>query len=374
MAHSPTLFSQLQIEGIDPQQDQTPSGDIIEPFDPKKISIVTEPKTIDNLVQRIRHGEVDLNTDFQRKGNLWTEIQQSRLIESLMLRFPLPAFYFDAENDDNWLVVDGLQRLWTFKNFIVDQTLVLQGLDILKEYNGKNISYNRLDRKLQRRISETQVTTYIIQPGTPKPVKYNVFRRINTGGLVLTPMEIRHALNQGIASEFLAKVAEKLGRNLIPKAQRMEDRELLLRPIAFDFFSSEDYEKPFSSFLDRAMERLAEQSEEQLDRLEHRLEAALSFAQELFGEHAFSRSIVGGSNRRYKINAALFETWVSIGMKLDRKQRQEILSRKEDLLPAFRNLLQDDKFSSSVSAATADRNSVLVRFSRIQELVEKHYS
>lgn len=372
MAHSPTLFSQLQIEGIDPQQDQTPSGDIIEPFDPKKISIVTEPKTIDNLVQRIRHGEVDLNTDFQRKGNLWTEIQQSRLIESLMLRFPLPAFYFDAENDDNWLVVDGLQRLWTFKNFIVDQTLVLQGLDILKEYNGKNISFSRLDRTLQRRISETQVTTYIIQPGTPKPVKYNVFRRINTGGLVLTPMEIRHALNQGIASEFLAKVAEKLGRNLIPKAQRMEDRELLLRPIAFDFFSSEDYEKPFSSFLDRAMERLAEQSEEQLDRLEHRLEAALSFAQELFGEHAFSRSLLGEKGGRYRLNAALFEVWMSIGMQLSAHEREILYAQKSKLVAAFKRLLKEDEFYFSIFVATASRDSVRLRFEKVQELINAH--
>ncbi|MBC7382197.1 MAG: DUF262 domain-containing protein [Bacteroidia bacterium] len=100
-----------------------------------------------------------MNTEFQRKGNLWNFEKQSRLIESILLRLPLPAFYFDASNDNKWLVVEGLQRLWSLKNFIVnvelveskkpeDKSIELSGLEILTELNNKGITYNKLNRTM----------------------------------------------------------------------------------------------------------------------------------------------------------------------------------------------------------------------------------
>src|SRR5690606_40354533 len=64
---------------------------------------------------RIEFGEIKLNTEFQRKEGLWKDEQQSRLIESILIRFPLPVFYFDGSNPDEWLVIDGLQRLTSLK-------------------------------------------------------------------------------------------------------------------------------------------------------------------------------------------------------------------------------------------------------------------
>ena len=115
-----------EILEIEPQEDEETSSaleNIVSPFDPKDIKIIVEPKTIDHLVSRLRHDEIDLNTEFQRKGNLWSFDKQCRLIESILLRLPLPAFYFDASDDNKWLVVDGLQRLWSLKNFIVNAEL-----------------------------------------------------------------------------------------------------------------------------------------------------------------------------------------------------------------------------------------------------------
>ena len=265
-----------EIVEIEPEESEESSlgiEDIVSPFDPKDIQIIVEPKTIDHLVSRLRHSEIDLNTEFQRKGNLWSFDKQCRLIESILLRLPLPAFYFDATNDNNWLVVDGLQRLWSLKNFIVnaeiknsekveDEPIELTGLEILTDLNNKGITYDKLNRTMQRRILETPITTYLIQPGTPKKVKYNVFKRINSGGLGLNAMEIRNALNQDKPSEkkrspaeFLRDLSEDVRLKEILKLQdkRMEDRELLLRAYSFIEKDYTEYEKPLSGFWTRLL-------------------------------------------------------------------------------------------------------------------------
>lgn len=63
------------------------------------------------IFRRLRNKEIDLNTFFQREMDLWDKEKQCRLIESLLLKLPLPAFYFDGSDDNKWLIVDGLQRL-----------------------------------------------------------------------------------------------------------------------------------------------------------------------------------------------------------------------------------------------------------------------
>src|SRR5437660_1451133 len=135
----------VEIEVEEPQLEEA----ITEPFDPTLIRVESKLITIDLLLTRIREGELDLTPDFQRKSGIWTEKAQSRLIESILIRIPLPAFYMDATNDEKWLVVDGLQRLTTLRRFVIDDTLRLMELEFLKELNGKN--FHQLSRSLQRR-------------------------------------------------------------------------------------------------------------------------------------------------------------------------------------------------------------------------------
>lgn len=364
-------LSELDIEGIDPNDSfDANQGDIKNPFDPKEIKISVEPKSLDSLITRIKHEEIDLNTEFQRKGNLWNQVTQSRLIESLLLKFPLPVFYFDASNDERWLVVDGLQRLWTLKNFVIDKSLYLQGLEILKDYDKMN--YDRLNLTMQRRINETQVTTYLIQPGSPQKVKYYVFRRINTGGLTLNAQEIRHALNQQQGAEFLKEIAEsnEVRDHFKIPDKRMQDRELILRGLTFIFRKYEDYEKPLIDFLDKSMEDIEKMKETELQVLKEKFYSGLSRARTFFGKHVFSRSLISGNN--YRLNAALFEVWVSEFAKLDFDEFESLVTNRTLFMKDYKDLIRRDKeFESSIVSATSNKNAVITRFTKIEKLISK---
>jgi len=91
--------------------EDTDSNEIVSPFDPTQIKVATSQLTIDLILKRIEQGDLNLTPNFQRKSGLWSPQAQSRLLESLLIRIPIPAFYFDSSNEDKWLVIDGLQRL-----------------------------------------------------------------------------------------------------------------------------------------------------------------------------------------------------------------------------------------------------------------------
>ena len=116
--------------------------DIVNPFDPKEVNIESKPMVLSNIIDRLKDGAINLDPDFQRKPDLWDKKKQSRLIESLLIRIPLPIFYFDMPDDDDLIVVDGLQRLCAIRNFMVyevgdERCLKLEGLEYLRELTGK---------------------------------------------------------------------------------------------------------------------------------------------------------------------------------------------------------------------------------------------
>jgi hypothetical protein len=341
----------------------------VSPFDPKDIDIAIEQNSLSTIIGMIEDNTIDLKTEF--RSNLWNETTMSRLIESISFRLPLPAFYFDASDNNKWLVVDGLQRLWTFKRFMIVQDLTLQGLEILTELNGK--TYDQLSHILQRKMARYQVTTYLIKPGTPKRVKYDIFRRINTGRLILTQQEIRHVLNQGKSTDYLKKLVEDTRFTNIIRLNdhRMQARELILRYLAFSMTPYQEYKASnFTLFLDEAMENLASLSHAQLELFENNLWKALRICQELFGKDIFSKSILDGNKRQ---NGALFEVWtVLIGQLSDSKNKRLLLA-KSRLIEEFKLLLKtDDDFFKSVSRSTLSKNLVIKRFETIESLIKKY--
>ena len=241
---------------IDADEEEMVDPVMQDPFNPAEINIISKPDTLHNLIERLKHDEIDMNTDFQRHAELWDNQKMSKLIESVLIRFPLPAFYFDASNDDKWLIVDGLQRLSAINKFVIEQKLRLHGLEYLKSFNG--MKYEDLPRTYKRRIDECVVTLFLIQPGTPSAVKYSIFRRINTGGLVLNDQEIRNAMANPAVRKYLEKLANDqfLIKTIGDQSRRMVDQEMVLRYLAFRFMDYEHSKKNIAPFLDEMIEKL----------------------------------------------------------------------------------------------------------------------
>ena len=353
-------------------------NDIVEvdkPFDSKKVDVSITTPNLGTLIGRLEQNEIDLMPDFQRSGDLWSKQQQSRLIESILIRLPIPAFYFDALNDEKWQVVDGLQRLSAIKNFVLNKKLYLTNLEFLNEYEG--YTYDKLPRSLQRRIYEFQVSAYLIKPGTPLMMKYSLFNRINTGGLKLTPQEIRHAMSQSInkgrASLFLSKIVnENVFRKVVgTPAKRMASNELVLRHMTFILFGAQTYKSSLPKFLDAGMTKLGELSITKLDDLQSNFIAAMNTAYELFGIHAF-RKTLAEPYRNKVVNKPLFEA-VSVNLALiNDAARSKLCENKKSFKDEFKIMLTNDNFDYSITRSTANTDNVQARFNMVEEIINRY--
>ncbi len=337
------------------------------PFNPNKIKIRPQPITVDAMVERIRHGEIDLSTKFQRKEGLWTDEQQSRLIESILIRFPLPVFYFDGSNNDRWLVIDGLQRLTSLKRYMVTKELKLSALEYLP-LNGKG--WDDLERPHQRQINETQLQCYILEEGEDN-VKFNIFKRINTGGLTLSSQEIRHAMHQDV-SDFLKELAESkeflLATGKRISTERMQDRDFVNRFLAFyllDYATEYLKEDDLDIFMNRALSILAKKSESEKQKIAKNFKDAMILAHEVFGNKAFSKQL-----KPNRINKALFEVISASFAKLEDDKRNIIKSKKEDFKEILYRIIEE-KFKDSLSSGTGGQSSVILRHKEFHNVINE---
>jgi hypothetical protein len=353
-----------------------PEPSISRPYDPQRIKVDMRPYPIFQILRKIERKEIELKPEFQR-NIVWNDIQQSRLIESILINLPLPALYLDASRDECWLVVDGLQRLWTLNRFCNQKNLRLKGLEFNPELDGKN--WDMLPRQFQRRIEDTMLILYLIQPETPDEAKFTIFWRVNTGGMVLTPQEIRHAIYQGEATRLLQELAESdeflnSTGGAVP-IKRMADRELVLRFISF-YFSRYlpdygEYEQAnWNAWLNDAMQyvnQLAKKgSGATLVKMKREFKESMLKAQLIFGPRAFRKINKFNSETRFPLNKSLFEVWAVL---LVEYPRVKLEKHKDSIVNGFIELLDSPDFLMAITQGTGSKRNVQLRFHLVEQLL-----
>lgn len=366
---------------IAPEDDEEYLANETDPdtFIPAEVQISQRTINVYNLMERLDNEEIDLAPSFQRKGDLWSLEEQSRLIESLMLKIPIPAFYFNAADDDKWIVIDGLQRLSAFYNFLVGKKEEgsykrkkeeFQGMQYLKDFNG--CTFDALPRQYIRRIKETTLVAYNVEKGTPDEIVFNIFQRINTGGMILKPQEIRQALYQGKATLLIEKLAEcdefleATQRSV--RNDRMQDREYITRFIAFtelDF--KKEYKGNIDEYLIKAMKLVNTYDEEDLERIERSFKRIMNYCTKVFGKYAFRK--YNKNQRRGPINKAIFEMWIVCFSELSDSQLNKLVYDQRQFLKRFEKRQQDNDFVTAVKAG--DQYSVNRRIEMARELVRE---
>jgi hypothetical protein len=401
--HPTPVQEELGAEGVPSGVERESYGESDEPFDPASISIEPRVIAMDALLRRLRQGTIRLAPTFQRKY-VWDAVRQSQLIESLMLRIPLPMFYVSANEDGTWDVVDGLQRLTTIRNFILGgdfdvsdaQNFPLSGLEFWGDrFDGKyfgEIVSEPSNSRIVNNILETEMRFTVINPGTPEEVKRNIFKRINTGGMPLTQQEIRHALYQGLATRLLEKLVQspafERAVDYSIDDSRMAGRELVLRFIAFRVIHHAAFTGDMDKFLSNAMRvinltpNISDSATYKIfktspspvmghldwGRLEKDFEVAMQRSYDFFGEYAFRKAVSG--QRRTPVNKALFEAWANILCHLSEEQYAKLRGRRELFLLQYKGLLRSDDFDRAISRDSSSIFGVRERYQLLWNLVE----
>ncbi len=372
-----SLLKKVDIQsGLEPEEivvdDETEEEEELEfhrlKYDPSSIRVSFRQFPLDLLIKRIAEGAINFSPGFQRAANIWGLKEKGRLIESILIQIPLPVFYLDSSSEDRWDVIDGVQRLSTFKAFAVDKTLKLKGLEFMPELNGKG--YDDLPRSLQRRFLEYNLTLYLIEKGTPARVKQSIYERINTGGAVLVPQEIRHAIFQGPATKLLEDMASlesfKKATNNGINSLRMADKECALRFVTFLLKDYRNYKtKDMDKFLSDTMENLSSMSVSELSSIKTKFDHSMKICFTIFGSQAFRKP-----GPKSPINKALFETISSAIAKLSDDEQLQLLENQKPFKSKFIKLFKDQDFIASISTGTGDVINVHNRFEEIEKLMQ----
>lgn len=335
-------------------------------YKPDEIYVENKPFSISTIIELIKEGDLELAPNFQRNF-VWDKTRQSKLIESILLGLPLPSIYLSQYSDGRLTIVDGLQRISTIKNFMNDN-LVLCNMEYFNDCNGK--TYSELKHILPllqyRRFRQTQIMCFVIDYRSPNALKFDLFRRLNTGGKSLNEQEIRNCLSrphlQNLLLKMIATEEFRKATNDSLRDTRMAARESALRFIYFyDQYSEENiignYNGELCSSLDNYIEILNNMSETELSTYLEIFKRSMKMAFEIFGKDAFRKI----DTNRKKTNAINKPLMLAISVLLAKyydnyKDKVATGIKLSDKLAQL--LCDNQQFSKMITTSTTHKASI----------------
>lgn len=357
------------------ERDLTPPGDeAVDDLDeasevlPTSFSITSygADYPVDGLVKRLGEGDIVIPTfssdpeegqtavGFQREF-VWKKAQADRFIESLLLGLPVPGIFLVKELNGKFLVLDGQQRLRTLEGFYsgLFQGTEFRLADVQPQWVGK--TYKTLHPEDRRRLDNSILHAIIVRQDSPTEDQssiYLIFERLNSGGTILQPQEIRVALYHGAFASLLSRLNNNANWRALygKKSSRLKDIELILRFLGL-YFHHGSYKRPMKDFLNRYMAANQNLQREPAEVLVPLFEDTVQAVRTGIGVRAFRP--FGGA-----VNAAVLDA-VMYGVAARLCARP--LPDPTALSPPYDNLLRNDDFVSAVTKSTADEESVRTR-------------
>ena len=345
------------------------------PSERRRVYADKSDRSIYELFRKFQRGDLILDPEFQRRY-VWDNKKASLLIESVLLEVPIPVIYLAEEDNGKFIVIDGQQRLRSFR--FLNNEFKLRGLSVLSELNGKY--FKDLDKEKQRKIEDTTLRVIEIRKESHPDVKFEIFERLNVGAVKLNDQELRNCIYRGRYNDLIKELAEDkdflflLG--LREPHKRMYDRELVLHFLAFYNQTYLSYKPPMKQFLNREMENNKNISEEKIKELRRVFKETVSMVKSVFGDKAFRRFIPGDEkdpNGRWeirKINVGLFEI---IMFGFSRYNKNQIIPLSDVIREELLHMMTSDKeFIDSISGSgTTSTAKVTTRFKKWLDALEK---
>ncbi len=316
---------------------------------------------------------IDLSPEYQRRFR-WDQIRQSKLIESFLMNVPVPPVFLNEDVYGKYSVIDGKQRLNTIYEFLRGR-LELKGLEIFSDING--FSFDSLPSRLQTVIrTRPTMRAVIVLRQSDEDVKFEVFQRLNTGGVHLNPQEIRNSTYTGPLNNLILELStnKQFHRLLGIKKkeqsaifQEMRDAELVLR-----YFTFRGNWQTFSGGMKRQLDQFMASNQfappEVISELRQAFLKTIDVAEQCFGDHAFRRWLPDGKQWKKQVLASLFDAQMFACQDFTPEQVQ---SRQDHILCAFQELFLDDDFRKAIDAATNTPTFFTNRIKMVKEMLHR---
>lgn len=323
------------------------------------LPISTLPSMLEN--------QITINPEFQRRDR-WDESRQSRLIESLLMNVPIPPIFLGEDDYGQYVVLDGRQRLTAIQNFL-NNTLVLKDLDVWDDLNGHRF-VDLVNRGLDKHLTRRFLSAITLLKESSAIIKYDVFDRLNTGGVKANEMEVRNAVFRGPFTDALHKFTrtyefckaweipfDRFEAQSNALYQTMTDLTIALRFFALQDTSSIDlpFKDHLSAFMEsRNKEYAADSSLFKSD--EQKISRALKNSIIVFGDNTFRNTTKKTSGPRSLPVADA----VTIGLS-DISTDDITPEVAEKLRLAFAELCNDHDFSRAISSGTNGKGAIRTR-------------
>ena len=313
-------------------------------------------RSLSELKRWFDDGDLEITPEWQR-NYVWNNKQASKLIESFLLNIPIPVVYLAKTQNNTYEVIDGLQRLKSIFDFL-NNDLKLSGLDSLDDLNGR--TYKQLDEKDQRTIRNSTLRSFELSSNADSNLHFVVFERLNTGGTKLNEMEIRNCIYRGKLNDLIKDMAENnkdfIGCVNQPSlSRRMDDRNLVLRFLAFYEKTHHKYNGGLKLFLNEFLETYRDTTENKLKEYRAVFERCMRAAFTVFGNKGFRLITDDGKDAGLwstRVNMPVFQCISTSFQKYDLGQ---ITRGSDAIYEEYVDLIKTDgKWVDYVRRATAE--------------------